>query len=312
LIAVEKKIKFVKMEVFKHIKQLLYRYECVILPGFGAFITRSHSAVIQADGTLIPPGKTVFFNRQLQTNDGLLAHHLAHAEGITYALALEKIRLFSARLIETLEQKAFIDCAPLGHFDLVEQGVLRFEATEQMNLAIKSFGLTSVLTHPIIRAESNTPVIPIRSTKNRLQNVWKYAAVGLIALSLGGYGATYRYNQSVLAYNESLEVQAQAYVQEQIQQATFSPNIDLGIISITLEAPKGPYHIVAGAFRIEENASRKVAMLKNQGYSARVIGQNKYGLHQVAFASYADRSEALSALSQIRAKQNKEAWLLVQ
>lgn len=300
------------MEVFKQIKQLLYRYECVILPGFGAFITRNHSAVIQADGTLIPPGKTVFFNRQLQTNDGLLAHHLAHSEGMTYELALEKIRIFSARLLENLDQNSIIDCAPLGHFEVKEHGVLRFEATEQMNLAIKSFGLTSVLTYPINRADSNTPVIPINSANTRLQNIWKYAAVGLIALSLGGYGATYRYNQSVMAYNESLEAQAQVFVQEQIQQATFSPNIDPAIISITVEAPKAPYHIVAGAFRIEENAIRKVALLKKQGYPARVIGQNKYGLHQVVFASYSDRPEALNALSKIRATENKEAWLLVQ
>lgn len=300
------------MEVFKQIKQLLYRYECVILPGFGAFITRNHSAVIQADGTLMPPGKTVFFNRQLQTNDGLLAHHLAHSEGMTYELALEKIRIFSARLLENLDQNSIIDCAPLGHFEVKEHGILRFEATEQMNLAIKSFGLTSVLTHPINRADSNTPVIPINSANTRLQNIWKYAAVGLIALSLGGYGATYRYNQSVMAYNESLEAQAQVFVQEQIQQATFSPNIDPAIISITVEAPKAPYHIVAGAFRIEENAIRKVALLKKQGYPARVIGQNKYGLHQVVFASYSDRPEALNALSKIRATENKEAWLLVQ
>lgn len=300
------------MEVFKHIKQLLYRYECVILPGFGAFITRSHSAVIQADGTLIPPGKTVFFNRQLQTNDGLLAHHLAHSEGVTYALALEKIRIFSARLLENLEQNSMIDCAPLGHFEVKQQGILRFEAAEQMNLAIKSFGLTSVLTHPVIRAESETPVIPIQGAKTRIQNIWRYAAVGLIALSLGGYGATYRYNQSVMAYNESLEAKAQVFVQEQIQQATFSPNIDPAIISIAVETPKGPYHIVAGAFRIEENASRKVTHLKDKGYPARVIGQNKYGLHQVVFSSYGDRSEALNALSEIRAKENKEAWLLVQ
>lgn len=300
------------MEVFKHIKQLLYRYDCVILPGFGAFITRNHSAIIQPDGSLIPPGKTVFFNRQLQTNDGLLAHHIAHSERITYALALEKIRLFSGRLLESLDRDGILDCAPLGHFEIKEKGVLRFEAAQHMNLAAKSFGLTSVITHPIQRTESHTPVIPIHRANTKIKNVWRYAAVGLIALSLGGYGATYRYNQSVMAYNENIEVQAQAYVQEQIQQATFSPSIDPAIVSVIVEAPNGPYHIVAGAFRIEENALRKVDQLTEKGYSARVIGKNKYGLHQVVFASFADRTEALSALSKIRATENKEAWLLVQ
>lgn len=300
------------MEVFKHIKHLLYRYECVILPGFGAFITRSHSAVIQPDGLLVPPGKTVFFNRQLQTNDGLLAHHLAHAEGITYALALEKIRRFSARLLEGLKPGSTLDCAPLGHFEVKEKGFLSFVAADQMNLATKSFGLTSLLTHPIDRTDSETPVIPIYRDKSGVQNIWRYAAVGLIALGLGGYGATYRYNQSVMAYNQNLEAQAQEYVQEQIQQATFTPDIDPLIISVTIDPPKGPYHLVAGAFRVEENATRKVAQLIEKGYDARIIGQNKYGLHQVVFSSYLDRPQALKALSQIRAKENKEAWLLVQ
>lgn len=299
------------MEVFNHIKQLLYRYECVILPGFGAFITRNHSAAIQSDGTLIPPGKTVFFNRQLQANDGLLAHHYALTNGITYALALEKIRLFSASLLQDLSQTTTVDCQPLGHFEVQEDGALHFKSSEHMNLAAQSFGLAPVLINPVIREETDTPVIPINGPKTGVQNFWRYAAVGLLALSLGGYGATYRHNQSVMAYNQGLEKQAQTYVQEQIQQATFTPNLDPAVISIKVEQPKGPYHLVAGAFRIKDNATRQVAKLKGKGHHARIIGQNSYGLHQVVFSSYNDRTQALNALSEIRASENREAWLLI-
>jgi len=62
------------MQLATYIKDLLYRYECVIIPGFGAFLTQYQSATINsANNSIFPPGKQVSFNRQLQTNDGLLA-----------------------------------------------------------------------------------------------------------------------------------------------------------------------------------------------------------------------------------------------
>ena len=79
-----------------------------------------------------------------------------------------------------------------------------------------------------------------------------------------------------------------------------------------LKKNTGKYHIIAGAFRIQENAEKKVEQLISEGYSARQIGQNKYGLHQVVYASYEDRLEALRSLRDIKRSQNKDAWLLVQ
>ena len=84
------------MQLSPYIKDLLYRYECVIIPGFGAFLANYTSATIDADSsTFYPPGKTISFNRQLQTNDGLLANYVASVEGTSYELALQKIRNFT-------------------------------------------------------------------------------------------------------------------------------------------------------------------------------------------------------------------------
>ena len=78
------------MQLSPYIKDLLYRYECVIIPGFGAFLANYTSASIDADSsTFYPPGKTISFNRQLQTNDGLLANYVASVEGTSSELALQ-------------------------------------------------------------------------------------------------------------------------------------------------------------------------------------------------------------------------------
>ena len=50
--------------------------------------------------------------------------------------------------------------------------------------------------------------------------------------------------------------------------------------------------------------------LKNKGYKARKIGQNKYGLYQVAYSSFQTRAEADIALEQIRVLDNQAAWIL--
>ena len=60
--------------------------------------------------------------------------------------------------------------------------------------------------------------------------------------------------------------------------------------------------------------SRKIVMkaceLKRLGFDARLIGQNRYGLHQVVFESYNTRKEAENALMKIKKTQDKTAWLL--
>ncbi|MBV1923780.1 MAG: SPOR domain-containing protein, partial [Flavobacteriaceae bacterium] len=87
------------MQLASYINDLLFRYECVIIPGFGAFLTQYHSAKIdEISNTFTPPGKLVSFNRQLQTNDGLLANYIATIEKCSYETSLQRIRNFTGKL----------------------------------------------------------------------------------------------------------------------------------------------------------------------------------------------------------------------
>jgi len=70
------------------------------------------------------------------------------------------------------------------------------------------------------------------------------------------------------------------------------------------------YHVVGGCFAQPENADRLLQELRNKGYKANRLPQ--YGeLHPVAFASFADRQEALDLLADIRRTGTGQAWLLV-
>jgi len=300
------------MQIEVYIQELLYRHDCVIVPGFGAFLTRYRSAFLDSgSGMLYPPSKILGFNVRLSHNDGLLAHHIAKRENISYDKSIGLIAKNVSDWQLDLDQNKFLSLLNLGDFKRKEDGVMVFESATQINYMTESFGLSPVVARLV--EEKTTPreteTVPIAQAAKRTP-YWRYAAVALFAVSVGGYlGGTYYKNQ-VEQYNLAEKQKAETRLQQRIQQATFVIDTPLDAVTVSVPNTSYPYHIVAGAFRVAENAEKKAAELMEKGYPARLIGENKYGLHQVAYKSFADRDEAINFLHQIQQNEFPEAWLL--
>ena len=57
-------------KIDKHINELLYNHDCVIVPEFGGFVTNYASAKIHpVQHTFTPPSKNIVFNKNLKNND---------------------------------------------------------------------------------------------------------------------------------------------------------------------------------------------------------------------------------------------------
>ena len=307
------------MQLATYIKDLLYRYECVIIPGFGAFIAQHKSAHWDASNhTFFPPSKTLSFNRQLQTNDGLLAHYVASVESISYEVALSQIRSLTGTLSLQLSEGETVLLEGIGSFTMSAERTLHFDPDRQQNFNTAAFGLSSVVASEVQRTEveassQRATVHNLASETSSSKTPYlKYAAVGLVALMLSGWGGMKWYEKDVQEHNFAEKQRADSLLNNDIQEATFLVTPSLPALNVTVRKNTGKYHIIAGAFRIEANAAKKVQQLVDQGYSARQIGRNRYGLHQVVYASYEDRLEALQSLRNIKNSQNKDAWLLVQ
>ena len=92
------------MRVELYLKELLYRYECVVMPGFGAFLAKRKPAEVhESTHAFYPPKKAISFNKQLSENDGVLANYIAKAEEISYSEANQKVTEFVENLSHTLE-----------------------------------------------------------------------------------------------------------------------------------------------------------------------------------------------------------------
>ena len=302
------------MQISQYISELLFRYDCVVVPGFGAFLSERVSAKIdKSSGEFFPPCKRISFNTQLKSNDGLLANHISLAEEITYENAISKIKKQVDYAIKSLENSETIEFSNIGSLTNSKKGKITFEPTNKNNFLKDSFGLSAFISPTVTRENkklSNKPTIALKTKKQNTYTFRKYAAIGIILLGLSGIIAGNIYSNSIDKHNTLVQQEVESIIENRIQEATFSVSTDLNPININILKKVGDFHIVAGAFRIKKNSERKLRELKRLGFDARLIGQNRYGLHQVVFESYNTRKDAENALMKIKKTQDKTAWLL--
>lgn len=317
------------MMIEKHISALLYRYQCVIVPGFGAFLTETSSARFnELTGTFSPPKKMISFNSQLKNNDGLLANHIALEKNLSYNEVLILIKENVSKWNETLENNTTLYLKNIGELVLNQDQKIIFEPIGSTNYLTSSFGLSSILVSNLERnterktsfTEKETIVIPIQKAK-KSRGYLKYAAVVVLGLGLWGSISTYQQNLAFDSEKSEIEKQVQLQVQNKIQQATFfietpkiideTPKIIESKVTETVVEKK--YHIVAGSFRTEAKAQILVDQLKEKGYvNAKQLNKSKYGMRPVVYNSYETRELAQTELNTIHKTTNKEAWVYIE
>lgn len=306
------------MQLDQYISDLLYRYECVIVPGFGAFLTQYQPAIIhESTHAFYPPKKKLSFNAQLTDTDGLLANYIAKKDRIPHEDANAKIASYVRFLFDSLHKGSIVELKNVGSFQLSEEHTLQFEPSYHLNYLSSSFGLSSFTSSQISREVYKEEIValeektPIAFTPERRASFgWmKYVAIAVIGLGVAGFGG-FNYLKNIEAHNYASAQEAKSQVDEKIQQATFVIENPLPAITLNLTQPKGKYHVVAGAFRLRENAEKRIQQLQSKGYDkARLVGVNKFGLHQVVYGSYQNSQEALVVLRTVRKEDNKSAWL---
>ncbi|RIA08260.1 sporulation related protein [Flavobacteriaceae bacterium MAR_2010_72] len=308
------------MQLETYISDLLYRYDCVTISGLGAFLTHRVSARLDdSSHAFYPPKKVLSFNEQLQHNDGLLPSYIAEIEKIPYEVAVQKVIKYVKTIKSYLIQGETITFNNIGELVLNNEGKINFEPSYHINYLTDAFGLDQftsstisreVYKEKVVAIEQSVPVT-ITPEKRKSRPYLRYAAIALIALTIGGFTASNYYMNQIEAQNQMAQEEANQQLDSKVQEATFVISNPLPAATLTIEKQSGNYHIVAGAFRIEANSDKKVKELQDLGYKARKIGANKYGLHEVVYASYSDRIEALQALRDVKREHNSEAWLLV-
>lgn len=315
----------------KQLKRLLYRFDCVIMPNFGAFLAKNISSQYHTNTQVFyPPKRTLTFNAQLKSDDGLLIKSLAKTHRLSYAQAKKEVHDFVNDLNTTLETSYKIYLEQIGTFEHTTDGVLRFYP-DNNSLRTDTFGLqplqieslyhknTDSSSVQVLEPEKNQPQEESATQKSSLYI--KYAAIGLIALGIIGLIGYSAYQNQFKKNKSVVEDHQKPSIKDQLQSADFQlqhslPTLTFNIaddrkVESDLQDLPIKFHVIAGAFRYKSNAIKKQNQLKKQGFESQMIGKNKYNLHQVSYKSFATREKALKSLKKIKQQQDQRAWLLI-
>ena len=213
------------MSIEDLIGDLLMQHNCVIVPSFGGFVAGKTPATFDASkGIMVPPRKSLLFNKQLLNNDGLLAAAYAHAIQVNYNEAFQKIQSTVQLWRSNLENGERITIDRVGFLFLDAERNIGFEQDRFSNLLMSSFGLGKVhfipkedialipqeieetpilvfdatneigIGAPVIEEEIQlheeeelAPIIPLDSN-TRKNTIWKYvAAAALVPICFYSY-----------------------------------------------------------------------------------------------------------------------------
>jgi nucleoid DNA-binding protein len=314
---------FVHMNMENYIAALLYRYQCVTIPGFGAFLTETQSAkIIQNANLFLPPKKIISFNAYLKNNDGLLANHVAQYEKISYEDAVLWIQDQVSDWKKSLDTVKSLELKKIGSFVLTSDNSLVFSPNNQVNYLAQSFGLSSFVS-PFIKRDLfkndfkfeekiKEIAVEVADENSSKFSFLKIAAILIIGFGLFGVIGYPLYQEKI--NNKTLITQrnVQKEVQDKIQQATFF--IDTPSFKTTVapnEDGKMPYHVMAGSFRSETNAEKALQDLIIAGYPAKRL-QTRNGLYPVIYGSYFNFITADSVKLKVQETSNPDAWILIE
>jgi len=146
------------IDIAPYIKEILYKHNNLVIPGFGNFVLKYASTTIDhVQGLLNPPAKTIGFDNNLITNDGRLLEFIKEKHKISSEEATSLINIFVSNIKTQLGKREMVTIPEVGRLYKDFENNTQF-IPDATNFNKESFGLPTINFYPILReTTSNTP-----------------------------------------------------------------------------------------------------------------------------------------------------------
>ena len=289
-----------------HIKELLFRHDCVIIPNFGGLVSNPVSSKINTvSGTIFPPSKLIVFNKNLSINDGLLINHISKKEKISVDDSKNIVFDFSKKITDSLMSERSLRLNNIGLFTLGSEDNIIFHQDIANNFDLNSFGFESF---QIQKKTKTKKIIDINQSSTTKKISYKAAAVliPLILLSL----------TNILLDTSTSNINIQKSDLNFFKKSKV-PNLNMPENKIkkeverieTITSPKMKnYHVIAGAFIQKSNAEKLNNSLIESNFNSEIL-LSENGYHRVSYNSFESKENAITELEKLK-RINKSAWIL--
>jgi nucleoid DNA-binding protein len=315
-------------EIDFHIAYMLTKHECVIIPGFGAFVvSRIPASRKEIQGGFTPPTQFLGFNPEIKHNDGLLASSYSVIKNISYEEADAIVRKYSDRLYKQLYDYKYVNIKWLGKLSLSLGNKIIFEPDVNLSCNAINFGLDTLVL-PYLKdlkkhdknnsTEKNKEVITISFSRKILVPA-RAAAAAIVALCLSSapLNNSSRYTQNASFFTGFYKFEAQKSKNDNIVQDSVATETDTLHNTPITEQPvvekanTGNYYIIIASLATRSIAEDNLPDFKRNGFpQASII--SKGNRHRIYIERFEEKKEAESYLQVFRRnnQQYSDAWLL--
>ncbi len=133
------------MQIEAYIKDLLFDFDQVVIPGFGAFIgTEQFAQINETEQKIYPPSKQISFDDQLQLDDGVLISKIEEEERLSKEAAIEAVQHFVEQLSTLLENHQVHTIEGLGTLRKTHSDHIAFQQDKSVNYFVDAYGLDPI------------------------------------------------------------------------------------------------------------------------------------------------------------------------
>ncbi len=256
-------------KIEKIIANLLFEKECVIVPGFGAFVSHEFSSEVNNATYLFrPPSKRISFRQEIKEGDETLIAEVSSQCKVLRSEAIALIRSAVSSWKKEINRGEKLFLPSLGRFYRGDDGSVLFSPNLEVNYSRESFGLpifrtpgavremqvTQSVQKAVVTHLNDNPEIVIRSSKD-----WRRIAavaipvVGLIYL--GSLKPDFHmdtagfFDFDPLKYSRTID----APVEEKLPENTFEAYPETVVEKVTPEVT--PEEVVDKATELTEEAT---------------------------------------------------------
>lgn len=318
------------MKLAKYIYELLLENETVIIPGFGAFVSKYKPAEI-GNYEIKPPSKEISFTGQIRNNDGVLVTAVARKAKISQPNALKRIERACENMLYQLDKGEKITLEDLGTLFYNEQNEIQFTPFQDDNLLLDSFGLETISMEDTVEKtveveKENEAVSTLLSEKIKLPEFkpapviekpteskktnWYWYLLILLPILIAGYFIfrhTTSPNKAENNYDQTsntgqMEIQIQTINPEDSARKDSVMNSETGTLEIGkhetgLAEGTPKYYLVGGGFKNEENAEKYIIQLNEKGFEGSLLGK-RGNMYLVGIATFDSETEAYNSLNE--------------
>lgn len=181
-------------EFIESLKEILTQEHCVVVPNFGAFLLRDNGSTLNIyTKELKPTHSNVYFNKDIRTDDGLLANHLKDKLNIGYKDAISYIQDIVNQISQSVDEKKICHLSPLGNFFKNAEGELFFIGNNNLNLNVHAFGLKPIKWN-VITNQEKVKITPSKETLPEEPHSFEEAVVIEISTEETDYSEIKRHN----------------------------------------------------------------------------------------------------------------------